>query len=249
AALMMASCVLLGVEARLAKPDAMLLLSWVAAMGAFARIYLASHREPPAKIGWQEPAILWTAIAAGVLLKGPLILMFVGLSAITLCIVDRSPRWLLSLRPVTGLVWLLLLVSPWFLAIMTKSGASFVVQSIGHDLVDKVTSGQETHGAPPGFYLLLFWVTFWPVAVLAGVAGGVGGADRVEVAPRAWRSLFARVAFAIMARFRSGDDQAAALRPAPLSRHCYSDRRHSCASRPIQAALDGARHGRLASFS
>src|SRR5262249_13179410 len=94
AALMMASCVLPGVEAPLAKTDAMLLLSSVAAMGAFARIYLASHREPPAKIGWQEPAILWTAIAAGVLLKGPLILMFVGLSAITLCIVDRSLRWL-----------------------------------------------------------------------------------------------------------------------------------------------------------
>src|SRR5262249_21571567 len=245
AALMMASCVLLGVEARLAKTDAMLLLSSVAAMGAFARIYLASHREPPAKIGWQEPAILWTAIAAGVLLKGPLILMFVGLSAITLCIVDRSPRWLLSLRPVTGLVWLLLLVSPWFLAIMTKSGASFVVQSIGHDLVDKVTSGQETHGAPPGFYLLLFWVTFWPGAVLAGLGAAVVGEARHQPGARfllAWR-------LPSWVRFCVGGGEAAALRPAPLSRHCYSDRRHSCASRPIQAALDGARHGRLASFS
>ena len=37
AALMMASCVLLGVEARLAKTDAMLLLTCVAAMGAMAR--------------------------------------------------------------------------------------------------------------------------------------------------------------------------------------------------------------------
>ena len=46
AALMMASCVLLGVEARLAKTDAMLLLACVAAMGAMARIYLGAHREP-----------------------------------------------------------------------------------------------------------------------------------------------------------------------------------------------------------
>ena len=37
-ALMMASCVLLGAEARLAKTDAMLLLTVVAAMGAWARI-------------------------------------------------------------------------------------------------------------------------------------------------------------------------------------------------------------------
>ena len=40
AALMMASSVLLGVEARLAKTDAMLLFTSVAAMGAMARIYL-----------------------------------------------------------------------------------------------------------------------------------------------------------------------------------------------------------------
>ncbi len=40
AALMMASSVLLGVEARLAKTDAMLLFTCVAAMGAMARIYL-----------------------------------------------------------------------------------------------------------------------------------------------------------------------------------------------------------------
>src|SRR5438105_6022079 len=44
AALMMCSCVLLGAEARLAKTDAMLLLTVVAAMGAMARIYLSWQR-------------------------------------------------------------------------------------------------------------------------------------------------------------------------------------------------------------
>ena len=41
AGLMMATSILLGVEARLAKTDAMLLLTVVAAMGAFGRAYLA----------------------------------------------------------------------------------------------------------------------------------------------------------------------------------------------------------------
>jgi 4-amino-4-deoxy-L-arabinose transferase-like glycosyltransferase len=109
AALMMASSVLLGVEARLAKTDAMLLLTCVAAMGAMARIYLASQREPETKIGWTQPAILWTAVAAGVLLKGPVILMLVGLAAIVLSIVDRSARWVWSMRPVAGFLWLILL--------------------------------------------------------------------------------------------------------------------------------------------
>ena len=53
AALMMASCVLLGAEARLAKTDAMLLLTVTAAMGAMARVYLSWQRgEDPAHPPW-----------------------------------------------------------------------------------------------------------------------------------------------------------------------------------------------------
>ena len=177
AALMMASSVLLGVEARLAKTDAMLLFTAVAAMGALARIYLASRRAPAVKIGWAQPGILWTALAGGVMLKGPLILMFVALTALTLSIADRSARWLWSLRPVAGLAWMVLLVLPWFVAIVAKSGDSFFVQALGHDMLDKVASGQEAHGAPPGLYFVLFWITFWPGSLLAGLA-----------APTVWKS-------------------------------------------------------------
>jgi 4-amino-4-deoxy-L-arabinose transferase-like glycosyltransferase len=177
AALMMASSILLGVEARLAKTDAMLLFTSVAAMGAMARIYLTSRRTPERGIGWHMPALLWTALAGGVLLKGPLILMFVGLTALTLSIADRSTRWIRHLRPLTGFLWLLVLVLPWFFAIVAKSGDSFLVQAIGQDMLAKVTSGQEAHGAPPGYYLVLFWLTFWPGSVLAGLA-----------APRVWKA-------------------------------------------------------------
>jgi 4-amino-4-deoxy-L-arabinose transferase-like glycosyltransferase len=184
AGLMIASSVLLGVEARLAKTDAMLLMTSVAAMGAMGRIYLASRRAPETKVGWSEPAILWTALAAGVLLKGPVILMFVALAAIVLSIADRSARWLWSLRPFAGVVWLMLLVSPWFVAILVKSGSKFFVDALGHDMLGKVASGQEAHGAPPGFYFLLFWVTFWPGAVLAGAAAPMVLKLRDEVGPR-----------------------------------------------------------------
>jgi 4-amino-4-deoxy-L-arabinose transferase-like glycosyltransferase len=46
AALMMASCTMLGVEARLAKTDAVLLFTIVAVMSAVARVYLASRGWP-----------------------------------------------------------------------------------------------------------------------------------------------------------------------------------------------------------
>jgi 4-amino-4-deoxy-L-arabinose transferase-like glycosyltransferase len=170
AALMMASSILLGVEARLAKTDATLLFMSVAAMGAMARIYLTTRRQPELPIGWTLPAIFWTAVAGGVMLKGPLILMFVGLPAVTLSIADRSARWLKALRPFIGIAWMIALVLPWLIAIVSRAGDSFFAESLGHDMLSKVTSGQEAHGAPPGYYLLLYWVTFWPGAILTGAA-------------------------------------------------------------------------------
>src|ERR1700690_4390358 len=170
AALIMASSVLLGVEARLAKTDAMLLFTVVAAMGALAPVYLSWQRgEDPAHPPWMWPAIFWTALAGGILLKGPLIVMFVVLTIATLAIFDRSAPWLWRLRPVWGLMWLLVLVLPWFIAIFWRAGDAFFSNSIGGDMLSKL-SAQESHGAPPGVYLLLFWVTFWPGAPLAGMA-------------------------------------------------------------------------------
>jgi 4-amino-4-deoxy-L-arabinose transferase-like glycosyltransferase len=164
AGLMIATCILLGAEARLAKTDAMLLMTVVAAMGAMARAYLGDRSARPS---WLVPAIFWTAIAAGTLIKGPLIVMFVGLCALSLVAVDRSVRWLGALRPVLGLLWLAVLVLPWFLAIVGRAGSTFFAESVGHDLIAKIISVQEAHGAPPGYYLLLFWATFWPGAALA----------------------------------------------------------------------------------
>jgi 4-amino-4-deoxy-L-arabinose transferase-like glycosyltransferase len=170
AALMMCSSVLLGVEARLAKTDAMLLLTVVAAMGALARVYLSWQRgEDPMHPPWAWPAIFWTALAGGILLKGPLILMFVGLTIVTLAIFDRSANWIWRLRPVWGLMWMLVLVLPWFVAIFWRAGDAFFADSIGGDMLSKL-SAQESHGAPPGLYLLLFWITFWPGAPLAAMA-------------------------------------------------------------------------------
>jgi len=131
--------------------------------------------EDPVHPPWTWPAVFWTALAGGVLLKGPLILMFVGLAIGVLAILDRSSTWLWRLRPVWGLTWLLILVLPWFVAIFWRAGDAFFTDSVGGDMLSKL-GAQESHGAPPGLYLLLFWVTFWPGAPLAGMA-----------APAVWR--------------------------------------------------------------
>src|SRR2546429_1706685 len=131
AGLILCSSMLLGVGARLAKTDAMLLLTVVAAMGALARVYLSWQRgEDPEHPPWSWPAIFWTALAGGVLLKGPLILMFVALTIVTLAILDRSAAWLWRLRLGWGLVWKLVLVLPWFVAIFWRPGETFFTDSI-----------------------------------------------------------------------------------------------------------------------
>jgi 4-amino-4-deoxy-L-arabinose transferase-like glycosyltransferase len=107
--------------------------------------------------------------------------MVVGLAALFLSVADRSARWLLRLRPLVGILWILVLVLPWFVAIMGRAGESFLTESVGQDLFAKIFKGQETHGAPPGYYLLLFWLTFWPAAPLAAVAAPAIWRHRAEL--------------------------------------------------------------------
>jgi 4-amino-4-deoxy-L-arabinose transferase-like glycosyltransferase len=184
AALMLAASALLGVEARLAKTDAMLLFTIVAAMGVLARAYLSPREAGNARLGWQLPVIFWTALAVGILIKGPVNLMIVGLAALTLSIFDRSARWLLALRPLAGIGWLVVVVLPWFIAIYARVGSAFLANALGHDMLGKLANAQETHGAPPGLYFLLFFATFYPGSILAGLAAPAVWAVRREPAAK-----------------------------------------------------------------
>ncbi len=59
----------------------------------------------------------------------------------------------------------LLISVPWFILITFESNGLFWYESIGHDLLKKVASGQESHGFPPGYYLLTTFILFWPGSV------------------------------------------------------------------------------------
>ncbi len=164
---LMATCVILMVEARLAKTDAMLTACSVAVMGGLARAYLS---RGAGVLPRRALLIFWTGFALGILIKGPLVLMFAGLAAAVLSYRERSARWLLTLRPWLGLLFTLVVVLPWFVAIALKSGGEFFAASVGKDMLGKVGTAQKYHWAPPGFYLLSFFATFWPGAILAAIA-------------------------------------------------------------------------------
>lgn len=183
AAVMLASCVVLGVEARMAKTDAVLTASVAVAQFLLARFYLARDGLSPAP-GTAAAVALWLAVAMGVLIKGPLILLFCGATIVTLAAWDRSIDWLKTLRWRMGLAIVGVLVAPWLIAITIKSGGAFFSESVGHDMMGKVAGGQEGKGLPPGYYLGTFWITFFPWAFLALLALPWAWRNRAEPAVR-----------------------------------------------------------------
>lgn len=163
--LMLAGTLLLGSEARLAKTDAVLLASILTAQAALGAIYLARRRGESA--GWPAPLVFWTALGVSILIKGPIVFLVSGGTVLFLLAVERKGAWLKDLRPAAGFPLAALIVLPWFVAIGVQTDWAFFKSSLGQDLFAKLASGQESHGAPPGYYFIAFWPGFWPFSMLA----------------------------------------------------------------------------------
>lgn len=177
----LAGTLLLGVEARLAKTDAVLLALCLAAQYCLARVYRAARDGAAApRLVWP----FWIAVGAGVLVKGPVILLVCGGTVAALCAMDRQTRWVAGLRPALGLAVAAAIVLPWLAAIGLRSGGAFFAESVGRDLLGKAASGQESHGAPPGSHLAAVWLAFWPFGFLAAAALPWLWARRRETAVR-----------------------------------------------------------------
>lgn len=165
AASLLAASLLLGVEARQAKTDAFLLLTILCAMAGLADAWLAQENaEPMSRWRWVG---FWGAIGVGLLIKGPIIMMVVGLSAAALALWERRLGWMRRLRPWPGLLIAGAIALPWLIAITLKTHGAFWIESVGNDMAAKLATARESHGAPPGAYLALFPVTFWPGSLFA----------------------------------------------------------------------------------
>jgi len=160
---LLAACLLATVEAHLAKTDAALLAATVAAQGALAVLYLRGRDGLPA--GWAAPIGFWVAIGVGILLKGPVLPAVSLLTVAALAVADRSLAWLKGLRPALGILIAAAIVAPWGIAITRATGGAFVADAVSNDLIPKLLGGQESHGAPPGTYLALLALGFFPASL------------------------------------------------------------------------------------
>jgi 4-amino-4-deoxy-L-arabinose transferase-like glycosyltransferase len=166
AGLVVAASAVTAAEGTIAKTDAALLAFIVLAQGALIR---ALDRIPEAGFGWPH-ALFWTALAGGVLIKGPIILMVAGGTLLWLVVAELSVDPLRRTKPWPGLALFAVLTLPWFVAIGFATDWGFYAESLGRDFLGKVDGAAEGHEGPPGYYLLTVWVTFWPWAPLALLA-------------------------------------------------------------------------------
>ena len=165
AGMMMATSLLLAAEANIAKTDAALTASGAVALGALAHIVFGRG-------GIGTAITFWAAIAVSILIKGPIVpvIAFFAIAGIALKSEWRSR--LIAIRPFVGLGLVLVLVAPWLIAIWQVSDGAFFQESLGRDMGAKIASGQEKHWGPPGLYIALVWLTFWPWAALLPLAAG-----------------------------------------------------------------------------
>jgi 4-amino-4-deoxy-L-arabinose transferase-like glycosyltransferase len=164
-AALLASSLALVAEAHLAKADAMLLATVVAAQGALGIIYRDGRRGGQ-RAAWPFALLFWGAQGLAVLIKGPIAPVLSLLTAGTLSLADRDARWLSGLRPLWGVPLLLAIAGPWLIAITVATQGAFLGEAVGHDFFGKIIGAQESHGLPSGAYLLALPATFWPSSLL-----------------------------------------------------------------------------------
>ena len=175
---MLGATFMLSTEALIAKTDAVLCGTTTLALAALARLYAEANGGPVAgKRAW---LFFWIGMAAATLDKGPVGPMVAALTIVCLLIADRKAAWLGRLNWSWGIIILVAVCGPWAWAVTVATDGGFWMKAIGGDLAPKLAGGQETHGAPPGYYALLSPILMFPMTLLLPAAAVTAWTRRRE---------------------------------------------------------------------
>ncbi|MFW6413631.1 MAG: ArnT family glycosyltransferase, partial [Oceanicaulis sp.] len=167
AGLVLATTLVMSVEARTAKTDAILLGVGMIAQAALMILMVEVKERRPKFIGW--PAVMWAALGASLLVKGPIFFMITALTLIVFAACKRDPGLLLKVRPLPGILLALLIFGPWFVAINLATDWAFALKAVGDSMLGKVGEAQEAHAGPIGFHVGMTAITLWPWIALLGL--------------------------------------------------------------------------------
>jgi 4-amino-4-deoxy-L-arabinose transferase-like glycosyltransferase len=179
AGLLLTTALVVQVEARTGKTDAVLLATILIAQVASARLALGGGR---AFVG--APLVFWLAQGVGLMIKGPIITLVSGTTLLAWGLWQRDRDLVRRLRLGPGVAVMVAVLAPWIVLITLEHGWAFYQQALGRALLSKVAVGQESHGAPPGSHTLALALTFWPGVVLAALAAATVWRRRREPAVR-----------------------------------------------------------------
>ena len=171
----MATSLVLVAESHLAKTDAVLTALIIAQQLFLFRLKFLADRGD--YVSSRYAFGFWLFMGLAILVKGPIAPTIAALTIAALLIAEKftkqkdiSKPWLSSLRPAMGLVVLPLIVLPWVVLVTSATDGVFLNMAISGDFLSKIEKPQESHGAPPLTYGLLFVVLFWPSSFFLGRA-------------------------------------------------------------------------------
>ena len=154
AGLFVAANIILAAEARIARPDAVLLAAIVLAEGALARLWLRSDDKRHTGLC----LLFWASIGLGILLKGAAAPAIVAATLLLLALDRRSLGWMRRLQPIWGVPLMLVIAAPEIVSVLAGAGSD-----AGGDLPPGLI-GAFNPLAPPGTYTILLPALLWPGA-------------------------------------------------------------------------------------
>ncbi len=163
ASLLLISSPLLIIESHVAKTDSALLASFLFVLYILAKIifYIEKNIKKPSDI---TILAAWVVLSFSFLIKGP-IALFILFLLILFFRFSREPINYKNFKPVIGIVIFIIIVFPWFMFVQSGNNTDVFLNSIKKDMLLKLISAQESHGAPPGSYLLSSFLTAWPITL------------------------------------------------------------------------------------
>ncbi|HEY5080646.1 MAG TPA: glycosyltransferase family 39 protein [Bauldia sp.] len=164
AGLFTAASGIVGLEARLATPDALLLAASTLIAGALARVWLNRDGRSDDVVA----ALFWTGLGVGILAKG-IVAPAMAVAAVLILSFERGNiRWLSRLRPAVGFVWLFVIISPWLIAVVLA-----LLQGAGEgpdpQFLAEIGVPFEID-APPGSYALILPLLVGPAVTFLFLA-------------------------------------------------------------------------------
>ena len=162
AALLFLSVPIVIIEANIAKTDSVLSCITLAIIYLLAKVIFFKNNEK--NLSSLYIYLGWLLLGFSFLIKGPITFIIIFLLVMSFKIIERD-FVLSSIKPIYGLILFTIICAPWFIFIFTGNNADYMIGDIKKDFLEKIYSVQESHGAPPGAYIISLFISAWPLAI------------------------------------------------------------------------------------